>query len=289
MARRRGFTVIELLTVVAIVGVLVGLLLPAIQSVRESVRRTHCQNNLFQLGVAMGNYASTHHVLPPGVVESKGPILYTPRGYHVGWAVQILPFVEQGNMYRRYDFRYGVYSASNSTAIGTGLNLYLCPSSLLGAMNYAGCHHDAEAPIDADNHGVLYLNSHVGYDDIADGPAYTILLGETEGGAVFSWASGTRDTLRNTGTPINSPDPNAMVSPNTPPTLGQRRDEMAILTEEGGIPMQHVGGFSSRHGLGANFLFCDGSVRFLKEAIEPIVYRRLGHRADGEIISGAQY
>jgi prepilin-type N-terminal cleavage/methylation domain-containing protein/prepilin-type processing-associated H-X9-DG protein len=289
MPRRRGFTMIELLTVVAIVGVLVGLLLPALMPLREEARRAQCQNNLLQLGVALGNYATTHQVLPPGVVEPKGPIVYAPRGYHVGWALQILPFVEHGNMYRHYDFRYGVYADANSTTLSSRLNLYLCPSSRVGPINYAGCHHDVEAPIDADNHGVLYLNSHVSYSDITDGPAYTILLGEIEGGAVFGWASGTRDTLRNTGTAMNTPDPTAMVNVMTSAKVGERRAEMEDMIAEGRIPMGYVGGFSSRHALGANFLFCDGSARYLKTSIDPIVYRRLGHRADGEIISGAQY
>src|SRR5262249_32954329 len=108
------------------------------------------------------------------------------------------------------------------------------------------------------------------------------------GGAVSGWASGTRDTLRNTGTPINTPDPNTMLSPKTPATLGERLAEMKDLLEEGKIPMNYVGGFSSRHGLGANFLFCDGSGRFLRESIDPIVYRPLRHPADGAIISGTQ-
>jgi prepilin-type processing-associated H-X9-DG protein len=280
---------IELLTVVAMIAVLVGLLLPAVMPIREAVRRIQCQSNLLQLGVALGNYATTHHVLPPGVVEPKGPIVYAPRGYHVGWALQILPFVEHGNMYRHYDFRYGVYADANSTALVSRLNLYLCPSSLLGTMNYAGCHHDVEAPIDAENHGVLYLNSHVGYDDITDGPAYTILLGETEGGGVFGWASGTRETLRNTGTAMNTPDPTTMVNLTTSMKVGERRAEMEDLIAKGRIPMSYVGGFSSKHAFGANFLLCDGSARYLKTSIDPSVYRRLGHRADGEIISGTQY
>jgi prepilin-type processing-associated H-X9-DG protein len=280
---------IELLTVVAIVGVLVGLLLPALMPLREEARRAQCRNNLLQLGVALGNYASSHQVFPPGVVESKGPIVFAPRGYHVGWALQILPFIEQRNMYGHFDFRYGVYADANSTALSSRLNLYLCPSNPVGPINYAGCHHDVEAPIDADNHGVLYLNSHVGYDDITDGPAYTILLGETDGGALFGWASGTRDTLRNTGTPINRPDPTKMINLPTSAKAGGRRAEMADFSAEERIVMSYVGGFSSRHALGANFLFCDGSARYLKTSIDPIVYRRLGHRADGEVISGTQY
>ncbi len=96
MARRAGFTMIELLSVVAIIAILIALLLPAILRVRDSARRVHCQNNLLQLGVALGNYASTHHVLPPGVVEARGPIINVPRGYHVGWALQVLPLHRAG-------------------------------------------------------------------------------------------------------------------------------------------------------------------------------------------------
>jgi prepilin-type processing-associated H-X9-DG protein len=282
---------IELLTVVAIIGVLIALLLPAVQSAREAARSSRCRANLLQLGVALGNYASTHHVFPPGVVEPKGPILNAPRGYHMGWAVQILPFIEQMNRYRHIDFRRGVYDDANATALYDRLNLFLCPSSPSGFGAYAGCHHDVEAPIDADNHGVLYLNSHVGYDDIIDGPAFTILLGEMRGGGVFGWASGTRDTLRNTGSPINARDPTVPTgrNPFATATQGQRLAEFQTLIDDGIIPLGYVGGFASWHRLGANFLFCDGSVHFLKESIDQRVYQRLGHRADGEIIDGEQY
>src|SRR5437588_8984077 len=164
--RRPAFTMIELLVVIAIIATLIGILLPAIQSAREVARRTYCTNNLLQLGIALGNYTSTHRVLPPGVVNDKGPILNLPQGYHYGWAVQLLPFIEQRNIYRRFDFRQGVYEPSNETARNLRIWTFLCPSSSRpGPMNYAGCHHDVEAPIDADNQGVLFLNSHVRYDD----------------------------------------------------------------------------------------------------------------------------
>ena len=80
--------------------------------------------------------------------------------------------------------------------------------TLVATLGTATAVYDVEAPIDADNQGVLYLNSHVGYDDITDGPAYTILLGEVRRGApTLGWAAGTRGTLRNTGSRINEPDP----------------------------------------------------------------------------------
>jgi prepilin-type N-terminal cleavage/methylation domain-containing protein/prepilin-type processing-associated H-X9-DG protein len=289
MVRRRGFTMIELLTVVGIIAVLIALLLPAVQASREVARRTMCHSNLLQLGVAMGNYASTHRVLPPGVVDVKGPIMNLPQGYHVGWAVQLLPFIEHGNVYRRIDFRHGVYAEANSTAMMNRFNLFLCPANMTGEINYVGCHHDVEAPIDADNHGVLYLNSRVGYDDITDGPAYTILLGEIRSGPNLGWASGTRATLRNTGSPINAREPTILVGRSSFASKSDWRDEMEDLIGDGLIPPQFVGGFSSPHDQGANFLFCDGSIRFLSQWIDQRVYRRLGHRADGEIIGGDQY
>ena len=293
MTRRAGFTMIELLTVVGLIAVLIALLLPAVQSAREAARRTQCLNNLLQLGVALGNYASTHHVLPPGVVEPRGPILNVPRGYHMGWAVQILPFLEQqepisarrlpARRLRRREL-HGARHASPACSCA--------PRAGSAATNYSGCHHDVEAPIDADNHGVLYLNSHIAYDDITDGPAYTILLGESTNSTMLGWASGTRDTLRNTGSPINAPDPTVPATrrpfvdpePRRAPRRvrdpGQRAESSRWLTSAAS---------AAGTALGANFLFCDGSVRFLKKSIDREVFRRLGHRADGEIIDGDQY
>jgi prepilin-type N-terminal cleavage/methylation domain-containing protein/prepilin-type processing-associated H-X9-DG protein len=291
MGRRAGFTLIELLTVVGIIAVLIALLLPSVQSAREAARRAQCTSNLLQLGVALGNYASTHQVLPPGVVEPKGPILNVPRGYHMGWAVQVLPFLEQKSRFRSINFRHGVYADENASAFAHQIGVFICPSSGGGGTNYAGCHHDVEAPIDEGNHGVLYLNSRIAYDDIADGPACTILLGESTNAMMLGWASGSRDTLRNTGTAINAPDLSvpAGTSKFRIPTPEDRREEFVSQVEDGIIPLAYVGGFGSRHSFGANFLFCDGSAHYLKESIDPAVFRRLGHRADGQLIGGDQY
>jgi prepilin-type N-terminal cleavage/methylation domain-containing protein/prepilin-type processing-associated H-X9-DG protein len=297
MRRRPAFTMIELLVVIAIIAVLIALLLPAIQSVRELARRTQCTNNLMQLGLALGNYASTHRVLPPGAVNFTRPVLNLPQGYHHSWVVQVLPFLEQRNVYRHFDFRRGVYADENLTARGTKIQTFLCPSSsFVGQMCYVGCHHDVEAPIDVDNHGVLYLNSHVAYDDITDGLAHTILLGEVKNAASLGWASGTRATLRNTGSRINdrdptSPSPGGRVFP-TPNPLSQSDDLATVvqtMIDDGILPIGFVGGFSSSHPSGSNFLFCDGSVQFLKQSINEHVFRLLGNRADGEIVDADAY
>jgi prepilin-type N-terminal cleavage/methylation domain-containing protein len=293
MRRRRAFTLIELLIVIAIIAILIALLLPAIQAAREQARRTQCTNNLLQLGLALGNYASTHAVLPPGVVNATGPIVNLPNGYHHGWAVQILPFIGQSNIYNRINIENSVYAASNMTVRDVHISTFLCPSDARpGPLSYAGCHHDVEAAIAADNHGVLYLNSHVRFDDITDGLPHTILLGEIRQSFAPSlgWMSGTSSTLRNTGHPLNDPSSLDSLFRSTPQlSEAERFAAMTQMAEDGVLPTGFVGGFSSQHPLVSNFLFCDGAVRALKTSMNRGVYQLLGHRADGEPISDDAY
>jgi len=297
MRRRPGFTLIELLMAISIIALLVSLILPAVQSARENARKLHCANNLMQLGLGLGCYASAHSVLPPGVVNDSGPIKNLPFGYHHSWVVQILPFIGQGSIYEHVDQRASVYDPGNDTVAELKIATLMCPSDNSQAShNYAGCHHDLEAPIAALNHGVLYLNSHVRYRDITDGTAFTILLGETSGGGPsLGWVSGTRSTLRNTGTPLNErqtfppmPVAGKVVAVNSVP-----RDELfefvEALAEDGRWPVELTGGFSSNHALFSNFLFSDGSVHPVKKAVNSEIYRFLGNRADGELIGSDQY
>jgi len=204
---QRAFTLVELLVVIAIIGILVSLLLPAIQAAREAARRTSCSQNLIQLIVGIHNYEMAYRAYPPGTIEKTGPIQNHPQGYHHGWITQLLPYVEQRNAYNHIDHSVGVYHKNNAAVRELTIDHLMCPSQPAtygGYSSYAAVHHDVEAPIDVNNHGVFFLNSQVTYDDITDGSAYTLFVGEKiiEQGDL-GWMSGTRATLRNTGVGLN--------------------------------------------------------------------------------------
>lgn len=301
--RARGFTLIELLVVIAIIAVLIALLLPAVQQAREAARRSQCKNNMMQIGLALQNYDMAHERLPPGCVNPTGPIKSDMKGYHMGWIVQILPHLDQKNVYKNINFTVSVYDPINAPATAVKLPVLNCPSDPNGGgpnTSYAGCHHDAEAPIDADNNGVLFLNSGVRNEDILDGASNTFFVGEKLRTDGLSWASGSRATLRNAGSRINSERTGAAIAAPTPaagPAGGvplppgiqppgddkappdakdQSRTDKALLL---------VGGFSSPHVGGAHFVTGDGAVKFVSENIDPGVLKNLINRGDGSLPS----
>ena len=155
---------------------------------------------------------------PAGVIDpSPGPIVSRQQGFHHSWIIQLLPYIDEQNLYRLIDQEKSVYDEKNRRARETFLSVLTCPSAEqsfgpIAISDYAGVQHDVEAPINSDNRGVLYLNSRVTRDQITDGAQYTLLLGEklTPERNVMGWMSGTRATLRNTGTPLNQTQPLAV-------------------------------------------------------------------------------
>ncbi len=310
----QGFTLVELLVVIAIIGILVALLLPAVQAAREAARRAQCTNNLVQLAIAIHNYESANRVYPPGTINPTGPIQNVAQGYHHNWIEQLLPYLERSVAYDHIDRSVGVYDRKNAPVRDLGIGGFICPSTWSGTAgysSYAAVHHEVEAPIDVDNHGVFFLNSAVRYTDVSDGASQTLFLGEK---LILSsdlgWLSGTRSTLRNTGTPINanhtvrrtagavSGPPSGNVGNNFSGADESEAGDAApdnaaapaAVSEEpvivDGLPTTPtaVGGFSSDHPGGGNFAFGDGSIRYITQTISMQVYQQLGHRADGQLL-----
>jgi prepilin-type N-terminal cleavage/methylation domain-containing protein len=217
--RQRGFTLVELLVCIAILGIFFALLLPAVQATREAARRSACANNLLRIGLATGGYESAYGYFPPGVSDLKGPILSQARGLHHGWIERLLPYLDERLAYEKIDFATSVYDPKNAAVRKLRLPELLCPSDTViddgPHSSYATCQNDTESPIDADNRGAFFLNSRLRPKDITDGLAYTLFVAEkqSEGnGTDLGWMSGTRATLRNTGTELNQTGPRAIVS-----------------------------------------------------------------------------
>lgn len=280
---RRAFTLVELLVVIAIIGILVGLLLPAVQAAREAARRCSCANNLGQLGLAVHHYEFNREHLPAGVINDSGPIQNQPVGQHISWMVNILPYIEQTNIYRNIDQKLGAYAPENEPARIVQITSFQCPSDSLvqgtkepdnvsKESSYAGCYHDVEAPIDRDNNGLLFLNSKLRFNEILDGSSNTILLGEKFAlQNDLGWMSGTNATLRNTA---------AITMP------ARVNSRFRIVEEETPNPLA-AGGFGSYHTGGGSYAFADGGIRFISQSIDIELYQNLGNRNDGAMIGGS--
>lgn len=277
----RAFTLVELLVVIAIIGVLVALLLPAVQAAREAARRLACLNNLTQLAIAVQNYESAFGAYPAGTTNPTGPIVTESRGYHHNWLTQLLPYMEEQVTYRFVDFQVGVYHENNRAVRQTRIATHRCPSDPASpsdtmVSSYAGVHHDVDELIDAENHGMFILNRNLRYEDIRDGSAHTLLIGEKvtdiqQGD--LGWMSGTSATLRNTGLPVNGLKSRfGTMQPGFP------NDLQPTATAK-------VGSFASYHPGGANFAFADGHVSFISDSFPLPVLQQLAHRADGKLLT----
>ncbi len=309
-SNRSGFTLVELLVVIAITGIFAGLLLPAIQQVRESARRASCTSNLAQVGMALNGYQLAFRHLPSGSVNDTGPITNTPIGFHHGWIIAVLPFMDEHLTYKNVDLSSSIYAASNVKIRARSIGILRCPSDPYRGpfSNYAGIHHGSETPIDKDNSGILFLNSRIRRDDIEDGSSYTTAVGEKKVEVSdLGWSSGTRASLRNMGPTSKALSKNSKtfgfrgfppgVAPDgsfapggTQVKLDSRPPETWIdlneipLIDGAPSPNLAVGQLSSHHNFGINVLLADGAVEFMSNNIDKTIRSHLGSRNDGNLI-----
>jgi prepilin-type N-terminal cleavage/methylation domain-containing protein/prepilin-type processing-associated H-X9-DG protein len=304
MPRRRvAFTLIELLVVIAIIAILVSLLLPAVQKVREAASRLQCANNLKQIGLACHNHHDEKKYLPPGYVAS-GPYsdgaTDTAPGW--GWAAFLLPYLEHKDLYQQINFSQPV---QNSPVITALVPVYLCPSdlpptgpftitdaSLTPIAQAAPCSYaatvgsDASDTADPTGNGVFYRNSRTRLVDITDGDSSTVMIGERAWVQTMGiWAGAPSGAICRPG-PLN-PWQNAIGY--APMLTLAHNNWINIRTDaDGGLD-----DFSSNHLVGANLLFADGSVHFVPNITAPGVvhnsFMALGTRAGNEVIQGLDY
>ncbi len=312
---RPAFTLIELLVVIAIIAVLVGLLLPAVQSAREAARRAQCLNNLKQIGLALHNYHDAFAAFPPGYVSAT--VNNSPVGAELGpgwgWGAMILPQLEQTPTYNALNFSLGITHPSAQTARSSVIAAYLCPSSSgtrplalsvatgtpspvpvfipndITASQYvasAGQFEVGDSP--ANNNGLFFRNSGLSTRDVTDGLSQTLMAGErSRNVADATWVGVVpgAQLCTNPAWPAPNCEPsNAAVLAHTGPSPGgQSWIDTPNLAGAG------ADDFWSLHPGVANFLFGDGSVRALKASINPQVFSYLSTRGGGEIVAADQY
>lgn len=265
---RHAFTVAELAVVLVILAALLGLLVPAMQSMRELSRRRNCEQNLIQLSLAIANYSTQHEHYPIGTFNPSGPIRSEPTGYHHNWIEGLLPLLDAPDIHQAIDRSVSVYHRANQPVRMMTMPKLRCPSASGVQENttcYAAIDASTETPIDVDNDGVFLLNRMIRPDDITDGLSYTIFIAEKVSSPAhdLGWLSGTRSSLRNAGHPIQAGD---MVD------LGEK-------TSETPLDPLYVGGIASQHAGGAFLLKGSGECEFRSPSMDVEVLQQMASRA----------
>ena len=314
--RPPGFTLVELMVVISIVGTLVGLLLPAVQTAREAARSSQCRNNLKQMGLGLHNHHDAKRCLPPGFTakaafEFGNDDVDPSPGW--SWMFHILPFVEENLLYdAQTDLNQSV---ADSATLAAKVPLYVCPSDtqsdvfqlydaglvpLPGKMaapcSYAGFvgGDESEVTFGDENgkgfHGCLYRNSRTKFKEIADGLSHTALAADRSCGITQgTWAGAVAGAKMRMGP--GNPRYAGNPSMNFPPDVFVLMHSNWInadttQSDDGGTDDP-----SSFHNRGAFHLFADGSVRFLNdvdgakgqpETAERLAYWAIGTRSDGD-------
>jgi prepilin-type N-terminal cleavage/methylation domain-containing protein/prepilin-type processing-associated H-X9-DG protein len=299
---RQGFTLIELLVVIAIIAILIGLLLPAVQKVREAASRMRCQNNLKQIALAAFNYESGHGRFPPGVNMSDAIIQTTYHwsgppdpGRWYSLPMALFPYFEQDNL-RKNLFDSGTnpqnMNCNGANSVGAQVvKILICPTDsampnpavetygnlYFGLSSYGGCSGSGQTMTDgrqAARDGIFYMNSDIQIKDITDGTSSTLMYGER--------------SRRNLQTSSTAQAPGGWAWVNI---YAQEDHTMNTSVRMEGINPHTVDAFGSQHSGGtiSNFAFADGSVKSLSQNIDLVTYIRLGSRNDGHVLDASKY
>jgi prepilin-type N-terminal cleavage/methylation domain-containing protein/prepilin-type processing-associated H-X9-DG protein len=306
-ASRQGFNLIELLVVIGIIGLLIGLLLPAVQSAREAAARASCENNLRQIGLASGNFESAHGNLPPSSVDVRTiiPVTYRGSGINLDWQVLLLPYIEQSALWQTTleAYKLDLNSSQNPPHIGlaTVIRIYACPSDgrvmdpITDNQGYTAAYGSYQGvsagapkinPIEPSmtlplNDGVMRLGQGVRFAEITDGTSQTLLIGERPPGGRYlagawytTWEAGTYDDYSFGRYPA--------MAVYWPFNAGHCRGPFYFGPGRISNPCD-FNHFWSLHPGGAHFLFADGSVHFLPYSAASVMVP-LATRAGGEVI-----
>jgi prepilin-type N-terminal cleavage/methylation domain-containing protein/prepilin-type processing-associated H-X9-DG protein len=295
--RRHAFTLVELLVVIAIIGVLVALLLPAVQAARESARRTQCSNNLRQWGLAMLVFAdATDNLLPYGNRRDGQPrISYQPP---------LWPFVEEQSLFDRYDFdlpfhHQGTPGTGNEPLVMVQLSLYMCPSDNINGMWRGDAHTRSRGNYvlnwsngtfnHSDVNGEPYqkapfeLNKQIKLQSISDGLSKTMLMSEVKQAVADDYFDFRGDILNDDITCAQ------FMTVNTPNAGVDRQ----VCQQEADRPAPCFNAWSfanhvaarSYHTGGVQFVYADGSVHFASDSVDLLTWRMMGSIA-GEEVAG---